>query len=320
MIKTGHGFLTVLFILTVGTCYAQDSTLLTRQQSDSLPHLLTDTDSCINKITPSEDPGKLNAARYFALLGGNFKEVFAKPFHMKKRDWKYFSITAGIFGTLSFQDESVQRFSLQWRNKSSGMRNTSGIITRFGDDYGLYTMGVLGAYSFLFKKERMRTVTLLASQAYITSAVIASALKFATVRTRPSFYKPPQEAEPYFLGPFVTKEGYNGARTSTSFPSGHTASAFAMATVFAKEYRDRPWIPVVAYGAATLVGLSRIAENKHWATDVFAGAALGYITGLQAVNNYHRYSATKLPRKKKRLSFSLQYSHGYLMPGLVYKM
>jgi membrane-associated phospholipid phosphatase len=57
------------------------------------------------------------------------------------------------------------------------------------------------------------------------------------------------------------------------FPSGHTASAFAVATVFAERY---PKFARVAYVAAGLIGASRISTRAHFPSDVFFGAALGY--------------------------------------------
>ncbi len=128
------------------------------------------------------------------------------------------------------------------------------------------------------------------------------------------------EAEPKFHGPLSSGKDINGNRVNSSFPSGHTTVAFAAATVFAMEYRDRPLVPLISYSAATLIGLSRITENKHWITDVFAGAALGFFTGKLVVNNYHRYAKLKAPSQKKNsISFNLEYHYGRLMPGLVYK-
>ena len=57
------------------------------------------------------------------------------------------------------------------------------------------------------------------------------------------------------------------------FPSGHTASAFAVAAVFAERY---PKFARMAYVAAGLVGASRISTRAHFPSDVFFGAALGY--------------------------------------------
>ncbi len=64
-----------------------------------------------------------------------------------------------------------------------------------------------------------------------------------------------------------------------SFPSGHTATAFMTATMLTKEYGHiSPWIGVGAYSFATATGLMRIANNKHWLSDVLTGAGIGIIS------------------------------------------
>ncbi len=66
--------------------------------------------------------------------------------------------------------------------------------------------------------------------------------------------------------------------------AGHTSTAFAVATVFAKMYADKPVIPILAYTTASMVGLSRLTEHTHWASDIFVGAALGYLCGNQVMD------------------------------------
>ena len=64
-----------------------------------------------------------------------------------------------------------------------------------------------------------------------------------------------------------------------SFPSGHTATAFMTATMLTKEYGHiSPWIGMGAYSFATATGLMRIANNKHWLSDVLTGAGIGIIS------------------------------------------
>ncbi len=78
---------------------------------------------------------------------------------------------------------------------------------------------------------------------------------------------------PVFIGPSLEGE-------YQAFPSGHTSSAFATATVVAEHYPAYgPW----AYLAAGLVGLSRIMEEKHWPSNVVFGAGLGYLTARIAL-------------------------------------
>jgi membrane-associated phospholipid phosphatase len=68
------------------------------------------------------------------------------------------------------------------------------------------------------------------------------------------------------------------------------------------------------------VGISRITQNAHWTTDVIAGAALGYISGKQVVNNYHRYARLRSGKEfKMSFHFDLQYYNGIIVPGMVCK-
>jgi membrane-associated phospholipid phosphatase len=68
---------------------------------------------------------------------------------------------------------------------------------------------------------------------------------------------------------------------SGRFPSGHTSRAFTLATVLAERHgKVAAWI---AYPLATLVGLSLLDSEDHWASDVFAGAGLGYVVGRAVV-------------------------------------
>ena len=64
--------------------------------------------------------------------------------------------------------------------------------------------------------------------------------------------------------------------TENTFPSGHTATAFFGATVLAHEYRNtHPEFVIAGYTLATATGALRIANNKHWVTDVLMGSAIG---------------------------------------------
>lgn len=85
-----------------------------------------------------------------------------------------------------------------------------------------------------------------------------------------------------------------------SFPSGHTAQAFAAATFLSEEYKDRfPWMPAAAYGLAGTVGMLRMANNKHYISDVLAGAGIGILT-MKVAYWTHQYKwGTKLFKKDR---------------------
>jgi membrane-associated phospholipid phosphatase len=90
-------------------------------------------------------------------------------------------------------------------------------------------------------------------RAQIVSQIFVQGAKFAAERTRP--------------------DGSN----NFSFPSGHTASAFATATVLQEHFGWKAGIP--AYAFASFVGASRMASNKHYLSDVLVGAGIGIAAG-----------------------------------------
>lgn len=312
----------VLLMLISSTCFCQHGDTLFHKldslsmKDDSIKKQININPEAYNETT------KINIPTYFILLGSNLKQQVTGPFHTSKKSWKQVGGFALLTGAFAFADVPIQRQALKWRNNSAAVRDVSKFITNFGASYETYTLVSLAAYGFVFKNEKIKTTTFLATQAYITGGMVESITKFLTGRQRPSYYGTDSiAARATFHGPFdIAGREYQGKTVSSSFPSGHTTVAFAAATVFAMEYKDKPFIPILAYSAATLVGLSRITENKHWTTDVLVGAGLGYLSGRQVVRNYHRYARLKSAKQEsKRLSFTLQYNYGQLQPGFVYK-
>jgi membrane-associated phospholipid phosphatase len=312
----------ICIVLVLGFGYtsavhAQQDTLV--KKLDSLSKK-SDTVKQVNNVNPAayNETTKINFHNYFVLLGSDFKQQLTAPFHMSKRDWTKLGVFAVGLGALSFGDEPIQKAALRMRNSSSSLRNVSHYVTNFGGAYETYVLTGMTVWGWAFKKDKMKTTTLLATHAYITSAVMESMFKLLSGRQRPIYADPNNlGAEPTFHGPLYKGSDVNGQKINSSFPSGHTTVAFAAATVYAMEYKNTWWVPVLSYSAASLIGLSRITENKHWITDVVAGAALGLVTGHQVVNNYHRFAKLQTA-KKNSLSFTLNYSMGSVQPGIVY--
>lgn len=99
------------------------------------------------------------------------------------------------------------------------------------------------------------------------AAVATGGLKLAVGRVRPE--DSAAESDPY--------QPFSG---HASFPSGHSALAFATATALDRE-TEAGWVPWVVYPIAGLVAWSRVQDDKHWTSDVVAGAALGAWTAAK---------------------------------------
>src|SRR5207253_1428045 len=131
-------------------------------------------------------------------------------------------------------DERIQKNALSLRNKSKFVRTTGNHISKSGGANEVFTLAAFELYGLIAKSQKVKTTTLLATQAVITGALVESVVKTLTGRTRPNFYGDGTEAEPKFTGPFGnTSKDAGGKRSNSSFPSGHATIAFAAASVFA---------------------------------------------------------------------------------------
>ena len=129
----------------------------------------------------------------------------------------------------------------------------------------------LYAIGLIRRDSKMQKTALLAAEAVADSEIVTTVLKDATKRVRPAGF--PAQGNLYDSW-FESRGSF--LRGNGSFPSGHAIAAFSVATVVARRYGNHRWIPYVAYGAAALVGFSRLSLSAHFLSDVFVGGALGY--------------------------------------------
>jgi hypothetical protein len=111
---------------------------------------------------------------------------------------------------------------------------------------------------------------ILCGEAYADSAMVDLAMKAVTRRRRPIDVPAGQPFDDTFFS------GGKSPFQGSSFPSGHAAGVFSVATVVASRYRNHKWVPWLAYSFATAISFSRVTTSAHFPSDVFLGAALGY--------------------------------------------
>ena len=111
--------------------------------------------------------------------------------------------------------------------------------------------------------------------------------------------------------------------TNDAFPSGHSSSAFAYATFFHKEYGQRsPWYSVAGYTFAAATGAMRILNDRHWLSDVLAGAGIGIISA-EAVYLVYPHIQKKIVRaylKNQQVAVMPFYSGGAGGIAMVYRI
>ncbi len=141
---------------------------------------------------------------------------------------------------------------------------------------------------------RVESLGLHSVEAILLADVLGGAIKFTVGRQRPFVdVKTPDN--------FQLWRGFKGDQWR-SFPSGHTITAFAFASTVTREsqfwWPHATWyVGTMFYGGASLVGLSRIFNNQHWASDVMAGAAIGTLVGIKVVKYTHSHPGNHIDRE-----------------------
>ena len=142
--------------------------------------------------------------------------------------------------------------------------------------YCLNLCGVKGEHN-------MRDYTAILATSYILMGITVNVMKTSISEQRPD------------------GSAYN------SFPSGHTATAFMGAELLRHEYRNlSPWIGVAGYAVAAGTGFFRLSNNRHWFTDVVAGAGIG-ILSAKASYWLFPYISKKIFKPKPRKNLVANY-------------
>jgi membrane-associated phospholipid phosphatase len=163
-------------------------------------------------------------------------------------------------------------------------------ITFCGD--GAFSLLVFAIILFSYKKHRKLAILLLFS--YLSSGLLSQIIKHLVMSPRPSVYFESHHYA-YYLDTFSNcRIGFR------SFPSGHTASAFAMVTVFTNYFKKRHiWAFSLLFAAA--VGYSRIYLAHHFLIDVLVGAILGVLSGTFSILWYNK-NKNQIRRIEKKIT------------------
>jgi membrane-associated phospholipid phosphatase len=195
-------------------------------------------------------------------IGQDEWHILKAPFQKKALIWD--AVVVGATGVLIANDESVaQQVPISWHQTGTNISNacTYGTAAAAG---GIYLTGL-----FTHDEHAQRT-GVLAAEASIDSFLLYGSMKLIFARQRP--YTSPGEGK-FFAGNF----------SSGSFPSGHSALAWTLASVVAHEYPKLP-VQILMYGLATMVATARVTAGQHFPADVFVGSTLGYLVGTYVAN------------------------------------
>ncbi len=195
-----------------------------------------------------------------------------------------FPLDRRIAGELQDQNTQANRF---FERSATGVEAIS--------SPGAYIIGgSLYAFGRISGQKNVADLGWHGTEAVLFSSGVTNILKGILGRARPFAVSDTNPHDFNFLG------GFSSSRRQ-SFPSGHTTTAFAAAAAVTSEARRMSprsvyFVGPALYGGATLVGLSRMYHNKHWASDVALGAAVGTFSGLKVVRYSHAHADNKIDR------------------------
>jgi membrane-associated phospholipid phosphatase len=207
------------------------------------------------------------------------KTIITAPYYWKAGEWIAASAVVGVGIVLYTQDAKIQTFVQ--RNKGTNTNLYLGyIFDPLGSGlYSLPSLGILYGYGAIWHNDKARETSLKGLEAFILTGVVVQIIKEMTQRHRPYANDP--------SNPYLWNGPYN-LIPDASFPSGHSAAAFAVATVVSYSYKNIIWVPIICYTLASLTAIARVVENNHWASDAFIGSAIGFAVGRIVYHGSYR--------------------------------
>ncbi len=158
--------------------------------------------------------------------------------------------------------------------KSPGLDKFSKWGENFGN--GVYVLGLSGVLylgGHIFTDDELRKTGLMLSEAIILNGIVTTGLKVIFGRSRPFRNNGNTKID------FLEMEFED---VENSLPSGHTSTAFTVATVLSNRI-DNPYATIALYSLAGLTAFQRMYADKHWFSDTIMGAALGTVIGLKII-------------------------------------
>src|SRR5215831_3018189 len=186
------------------------------------------------------------------------KDIWTSPFHVKRGDVEWLAPIGAGAAALFAVDHQVSNAA----KNDTALRTPSNVIGDIGS-YAPYAIpGAMWFLGAVNHNPHTLEAGRFGTEAELDTEVVVQVLKFVTNRTRPNL------------------------ADNHSFPSGHAASAFALAAVMSSEYHDKPLVVLGSYGFATAVSLARVGGLNHFPSDVLVGAVIGELIGRYVVHHH----------------------------------
>lgn len=225
-------------------------------------------------------------------------KIWTSPLRIKKKDLNYLIPFAVIGTALFLNDERISDNVIEFRDRNDLFHNTSKNATLQAETWAQGAMPIatylLGA---AIKNEKIKQTGAILASSVINNAIVTFAIKGITGRQRPAYDNRKDKWHWFQLRKF------------DSFPSGHSSGAWAIATTIAKRHNSNIVVPIICYTLASSVSISRVVLERHWSSDVFVGAAIGYGIGSYMARKHKNSKWKVFPSLgKESMSLSMVYN------------
>ena len=219
---------------------------------------------------------------------------------LTKRDLGISALALGTAALVSVWDDDIAKASQESRYKTSGLTTFANRASKVNETTltagGIIVWGI----ARLAKSNTTADIALHATESVVLASLASQLIRGPLGRTRPWVTADTNQYD------FHAFKGF-GNFDNRAFPSIHTSSSMAVATVLTMETHRRhpgatPFIAPLLYGAAALPGLARIQLNQHWASDIFAGAFMGIFAGYKVTKYSHDHPRNWFDRKLLNVS------------------
>jgi membrane-associated phospholipid phosphatase len=215
------------------------------------------------------------SGKYFVKMGIDLGKVLISPIHWERKDlWLFGGSVATIGLVMTLLDDGTQEW-VEDHQKTS-YTDFSLFITHLGEPLFLFGLSaVLYVGGEAFKDDNLRKTALMSLESFCINGIVVNGMRYLLSRSRPLSGEGPSSFH-----------WFSFKNNQHSFPSGHASTAFAVAAVIAGQ-SDNFLVGAVSYGLASLVAISRVNNNEHWASDVVAASIIGYFIGKEVLALNH---------------------------------
>jgi membrane-associated phospholipid phosphatase len=272
IIVTRYLMIVNLVVGTAGTCRA------TPQQTDDVSNdmrfsstTINATDTRSNSSISQLHPDWLTSSRTDVEIAGRRLvedqiQLWTSPAKIRLSDAEWLVPFAGITSGMMLTDRS---FSKSLSGPPATLRSYQNIRTGSVATLGIASAGIY-LWSYRSRDPHQRETGLLAGEAVLDSLVVTEGLKYVTERERPN-----------------QASGRGGFfQGGSSFPSSHSAAAWAAAGILAHEYPGT-LTKLLSYGLASTVSITSVSSRQHFPSDVLVGSALGWLVSEYVYRTHH---------------------------------